>query len=94
MSAAGTSDLSMNPLIHVLQSWSVSHAGGSPAWGQLLLAWSASLTNFADTAQANRFFGWSADTVNEPCSWSGIDCSADGFTMLLPKLGLTGMFLG
>ena len=59
-------------------------------WGQALLAWSRSFSNFAQAAQTQRFFGWSEATVNEPCSWTGINCSPDTFAIVMRFFGLNG----
>ena len=60
-------------------------------WGQVLLAFARSFTNFANTARAVRMFGWSDATVNEPCSWTGIVCWPDGtFDVTLRFYGLQG----
>ena len=69
---------------------STSHAGGSLTWGQLLLAFAGSFTNFAETAQAVRLYGWSEDTANEPCTWTGISCGDDTFAISLRNYGLNG----
>ena len=57
----------------------------------LLLNWSKSFSNLAEVAQSAPLIGWSAASVNEPCSWTGIYCGADGgFGISLRNLGLSG----
>ena len=62
-------------------------------FGQALLKWTTAFPNFAQIAQDQRWFGWSQATVAEPCSWTGIACTAQSAQLKLPQSGLTGRVL-
>ena len=72
-------------------------AGGNETIGQALLAWSASIHNFAEVQATNALFGWHEDLVDLPCSWDAITCvqSAGATTIRLHMrfLGLNGVQL-
>ena len=60
--------------------------------GEALLAWAASIGNFAEVQAANNLFGWSEELVSVPCAWSGVTCQQEGQTFYLGMrfLGLNG----
>ena len=62
--------------------------------GEALLAWSASVSNFAQVQANHSLFGWQQDLVDIPCAWSGITCQGDGQTFYLGMrfLGLNASF--
>ena len=59
-----------------------------------MLAWSASIHNFAEVQATNTLFGWHEDLVDVPCSWDGILCShtagATTIDLGMRYLGLNG----
>ena len=61
--------------------------------GKALLAWSASMRNFAQVQANHSLFGWHESLVDIPCSWSCILCSQEGQLMDLGMryLGLQGL---
>ena len=64
------------------------------SFGQALLNWTTAFSNFDQTAQDLRWFGWSQATVAEPCSWTGVSCTAQSAGLVLPlESGLTGRSL-
>ena len=60
------------------------------SFGQALLNWTTAFPNFARIAQDQQWFGWSQATVAEPCSWTGVSCTAQSAELRLPRSGLTG----
>lgn len=41
-----------------------------------LLSWASSLVNFAETAAAQRWSGWVANSTVPVCNWTGVSCRA------------------
>ena len=62
---------------------------GEPC-GSALLDFSTSLTNFADVALANDFYGWNNETLGGSCTWSGITCQDELLSIDLSNLWLEG----
>ena len=81
--------------VHSLPQTTLRAAGGDRRWGEALLSWSRSFRDFSRMANDLGFFGWTAGTVDVPCSWTGIRCSPDsaGFEIHLAGHNLTGAIL-
>ena len=63
------------------------HAGGLQSDGALLLNFSRSFTNFLGGSRA-AYLGWTQNTTNIPCAWTGIQCSSQAagpFSINLPS---------
>ena len=77
-------------------AWSLNHkmmpAGGTPQQGEALLNFSQSFSNFGAFRAAPQFSGWTVDTIDTPCGWSGITCDKDTglLNIYLTNQGLQG----
>ena len=74
----------------------LARAGGTRQQGEALLAWAESCPNLPEVAAAQHWaLGWTNDTVDVPCSWTGvvtcdnrllgIDVSYTGLTCAAPR---------
>ena len=52
-------------------------AGGFPSDGDLLLNWKRSFTGFLNASTNVGFVGWTPDTTDIVCAWTGIACNDD-----------------
>ena len=52
-----------------------------PSVAELLLTQKALVTNWAEFSSANGVVGWSDETLADVCTWPGISCDDETFTL-------------
>ena len=83
-------DLRAHPAHACNTQHALASAGGTRQQGEALLAWAESCPNLPEVAAAQHWaVAWTNDTVDVPCSWTGITrCDDQLLGINLPYVGL------